>query len=239
MRWSDLIGDNKRSRYGTTNNVNTKEIQARKHDLKLTKRQRAIVVGLLLGDGHLETQNNKHTYRLKVEHSIAQADYVRWLFQELRDWIPASAPYVKIRANGERNVGFTTYSHSSLRFYGHQFYYEKKKLVPSIIAKITEPISIAVWFMDDGSRKSNSHRTYVIHTLGYTKKDVELLQQMLEKKFNIGSRLHRQKEKYWRLYIPSNASATFELLIEKYVQAIPSMRHKLVTKSLKSNGGVY
>ena len=34
------------------------EIERHVKNLKLTERQRAIVTGLLLGDGHLETQNN-------------------------------------------------------------------------------------------------------------------------------------------------------------------------------------
>lgn len=43
-------------------------------DTKLTEQQREITVGLLLGDGHLETRTNGRTYRLKVEHSEEQID---------------------------------------------------------------------------------------------------------------------------------------------------------------------
>jgi hypothetical protein len=209
--------------------MNTKEIREQKRDLKLTDRQRAIIVGLILGDGHLETQNNGRTYRLKVEHAESQSDYVYWLFNELREWIPATEPYLKVRANGERNVGFNTYSHASLRFYGHQFYKDKKKEIPCMIAKLIEPISIAVWFMDDGSRKSAHHRTYNIHTLGYSKSDLELLQDMFKKKFEIETVMHRQKEKYWRLYIPSDSASQFATLIDEYVRPIKSMEHKLIT----------
>lgn len=219
--------------------MNTKEIRERKLKLELTDRQRAIIVGLLLGDGHLETQNNGRTYRLKVEHGSAQADYVHWLFQELREWIPADKPYVKVRKDGVHNVGFTTYSHGSLRFYGQQFYEGKKKRMPPIISKMIEAISVAVWFMDDGSRKSAKHHTYILHTLGYTKADLEQAQAMFETKFGIKTILHRQKEKYWRMYIPQESAKQFETLIREYVSPIASMRHKLVTQSLKSNGGAY
>ena len=209
--------------------MNTKEIREQKRDLKLTDRQRAIIVGLILGDGHLETQNGGKTYRLKVEHAESQSDYVYWLFNELREWIPATEPYVKVRVNGERNVGFNTYSHDSLRFYGHQFYRNKKKEIPNMIGKLIEPISIAVWFMDDGSRKSAHHQTYNIHTLGYSKKDLELLQDMFKKKFEIEAVMHRQKGKYWRLYIPSDSASQFATLIDEYVRPIKSMAHKLIT----------
>nr|NIQ06013.1 hypothetical protein [Candidatus Korarchaeota archaeon] len=49
--------------------MNTRTIREKKGRLALSKRQREILVGLLLGDGHLETQNNGRTFRLKVEHS--------------------------------------------------------------------------------------------------------------------------------------------------------------------------
>src|SRR3989344_4671341 len=84
-------------------NMNTKEIREQKASLKLTEKQRDIVVGLLLGDGHLETQNSGRTYRLKVEHGALQRDYVEWLFGELHEWIPRAEPYMKLRRNGDMN----------------------------------------------------------------------------------------------------------------------------------------
>ncbi|MBI5644780.1 hypothetical protein HY970_01650 [Candidatus Kaiserbacteria bacterium] len=211
--------------------MNTKEIREHKLGLKLTDRQRAIIVGLLLGDGHLETQNNTRTYRLKVEHGSAQSDYVHWLFQELREWIPSDKPYVKVRKDGVQNVGFTTYSHGVLRFYGQQFYEGKRKRMPKIIGKMIEPISVAVWFMDDGSRKSARHLCYIIHTLGFSKTDLEFAQNALRSRFGIHTIQHRQKGKYWRLYIPSDSARQFESLIEEYIRPIASLKHKLVTNA--------
>ena len=43
---------------------NTKELRKYKETLKLTKTQRELIVGLLLGDGSMQTQNNGRTYRL-------------------------------------------------------------------------------------------------------------------------------------------------------------------------------
>ena len=50
--------------------------------LKINFRQKQIIIGKLLGDGHLETANGK-TYRLKIEHSWRQKEYVDWLYREL------------------------------------------------------------------------------------------------------------------------------------------------------------
>jgi len=213
--------------------MNTKKIREWKKSLKLTQRQRDILVGLLLGDGHLETQNGGRTYRLKVEHSLEQTDYVNWLFSEFVEWIVAKKPYHKERANGQKSIGFTTCSHGALRFYAHQFYSKEQKQIPKSIKKLLNPISVAVWFMDDGSRKSNRHSAYIIHTLGFSKQDLEVLQRAIEEKFLIATTLHRQKEKYWRLYIPSESAALFTKIIAEYVLPIQSMRKKLVTKMPK------
>jgi hypothetical protein len=64
--------------------MNLGSINNLKKKLKLTKKQKSILVGKILGDGHLETQNKGKTYRLKVEHSIEQKEYVDWLYYELK-----------------------------------------------------------------------------------------------------------------------------------------------------------
>ena len=211
--------------------MNTKEIREQKAGLTLKQKQRDIIVGLLLGDGHLETQNNCRTYRLKVEHGSLQRDYVEWLFDELREWIPAMEPYMKLRKNGVVNYGFTTYSHEALRFYGQQFYEGKKKVVPALIERMLTPLGLAIWFMDDGSRKSAKHRTYIIHSLGYIKPDLLRIQNIMQKKFGLKVTLHQQKGHYWRLYIPSECARALEQLTKEYIQPISSMDYKLVTNA--------
>ena len=47
--------------------AHSRDIEEYKQHLKLTRTQREVLVGLLLGDGHLETQNGGRTYRLKIE----------------------------------------------------------------------------------------------------------------------------------------------------------------------------
>ncbi len=190
-------------------------------DYNLTKTQRSIIIGKILGDGHLETANNK-TFRLKIEHSIKQKEYVDWLYEQLKN-LASNNPKIKKR---ERitSYWFNTSCSGTLRFYAQQFYKGNKKIIPKIINKILDPMALAIWFMDDGSLKSKNHKTYIIHSLGYTKKELEIMQEVLGKKFNIKTRLHRQYGK-WRIYITSESRNVFRNLIEPYI--VPSMRYKL------------
>ena len=209
--------------------MNTKEIRDYKANLKLSETQKSILFGTLLGDGHLETQDNGKTYRLKIEHSTKQNDYTDWLHNQLKEWIRGGV-YKKNKKNREY-VGFTTYSHKEFRAYAELFYDNfGKKRIPKIFRELIDPLSLAIWFMDDGSLKSLRHRTYIIHSLGFQRKDLELVQDSLLKKFNIESSLHKQKGKYLRIYILSKSAEMFENLIMKYVSIIPSMKHKMVNK---------
>lgn len=199
-----------------------KEIENYKKNLKLTKTQKDVLIGLVLGDGHLETQNKGTTYRLKVEHSIEQKEYVDWLYEIFKEWV-GEKPKEKTRGKF-KSYGFTTYSHGSLRFYGQQFYLKGIKIIPKIISKLLTPISLAIWFMDDGSWKSNKHKTFIIHTSGYSKQDLKIIQKVLDQKFGIKSSIQTQIGKGLRLYILSKSAENFKKNVEKYV--IPSMYYK-------------
>ena len=205
--------------------MNTKENRELKKDLKISERQRELVVGLLLGDGHFETQNGGRTYRLKVEHGSAQKDYLIWLAREFQEWIP-SGWYEKQR--GKKLVyGFTTVSHESFRFYGAQFYQNSRKRIPPLIKKLISPLALAIWFLDDGSKKSSQHKSLVIHSLGYTKKDLVLAQESLKTRFNIESALHKQRNESFRLYFPYESARIIAQFVEPILQEVPLFAYKL------------
>ena len=206
--------------------MNTKEIRELKKTLTLNDIQRSILVGTLLGDGHLETQDMRKTYRLKLEHQVAQRDYLQWIYDQFKEWIPGGIRS-RIKKNGYEYVLFDTFSHGVFRFYAQQFYPRGKKEIPKLIDKLLDPMALAIWFMDDGSWKSNQHKTFIIHTLGYSKKDLELVQIVLKRKFELETSLHAQKGKYWRLYIKSESAKKFRDLIESYTSQIPSMQNKM------------
>jgi len=216
--------------------MHSKKLEGLKKNLALTRIQKEIIVGKLLGDGHLESSNKGMTYRLKVEHSIKQKDYVDWLYGQFKEWTNI-APKMKRRYSKFPNesagifdkYGFTTYSHGSFRFYGKQFYPKKKKIIPKMINKLLTPLSIAIWYLDDGSFKSEKHKTFIIHNHAYQKKDLKIAQKALQK-FGIKTNLHKQNRKdglYWRIYVLSESAGIFKKLIEPTINQIPSMKYKL------------
>lgn len=206
--------------------MNTKEIENYKKKLKLTERQRQIIIGKLLGDGHLETSNNGRTYRLKIEHPIKQKEYVDWFYKEFKDWILTKPKKKEQIVNGKLYYKYwvNTLANGSLRFYGQQFYKDKKKVVPKLIHRWLTPLSLAVWFMDDGSIKSKNHRARIINTQGFEKKEVLRLIKAFGNKFNIQCKLRKQKEGY-QIMILAESADKFARIIKNYL--LLSMKYKI------------
>lgn len=212
-------------------------IEEHKKTLHLNNFQRALLVGKLLGDGHLETPDKGKTYRLKIEHSLKQKEYVDWLYEQFKVWT-GQAPKIRSRqiqlpqgtSVVKESYGFTTYAHGALRFYAQQFYDKNgKKIIPKLIRKLLTPTALAIWFLDDGSFKSDHHRTFIIHSHGYQKKDLQRVQEVLMK-LDIKSSLHRQNRAtgvYWRIYVLSESAHRFAEIIRKIMRFIPSMKYKL------------
>lgn len=210
----------------TLNHMNSKVIRSLAESIRLIDRQREIIVGLLLGDGHLETQNKGRTFRLKVEHSIRQKDYVDWLYKQLSNMV-LTKPQLKLQTvagKEHEKYWFSTISTGALRFYAGQFYADRKKIVPKMIAKLVTPLSLAVWFMDDGSLKSRFHRARIINTHCFDGASLQRLQDMLHKNFHIHTTLRKQREGT-QLYIPSTDIATFITAIKPYIH--PTMEYKI------------
>lgn len=196
------------------------------NNLRLNRQQREILPGLILGDGHLETRSGGKTYRLKIEHSLAQREYVDWLYQVFQNQVTTAPKRKKQLIDGKeyQKYHFSTLSNGSLRFYGQQFYPHGKKVVPKFIGKLLTPLGLACWFMDDGSAKSKVHRAKIINTQGFNLDGVKILQHVLLEKFKLETTRRKQREGI-QIYIPANQVERFIDLIRPYI--LPSMEYKI------------
>jgi hypothetical protein len=193
--------------------------------LKITSRQKQIIIGKLLGDGHLETVNGR-TYRLKIEHSYKQNEYVDFLYKELNN-LASSKPKIKWQQLNNKiykKYWFNTVYSGSLRFYGQQFYFGNKKIVPKLIKRWLTPLCFAIWFMDDGSIKSKECQGKLINTQSFSDNDLKKLQEAIESNFNIKTKLRNQKEGK-QIYIPALEVGKLNHVIKKHV--LPSIQYKL------------
>ena len=123
-----------------------------------------------------------------------------------------------------RRLHFSTLSLKCLNDYHFKFYRNGRKIIPKNIDSILiSPLSLAVWFMDDGYKR-NDCNALRISTDSFNHKEQLMLVECLQKNFNIKCRLHK-KAQTWNIYIPESSSIRFCALIKSYI--IPSMRYKI------------
>jgi hypothetical protein len=207
--------------------MHSNEIEEYKSTLRLSEEQKEVLIGILLGDAALETQNGGRTYRLKIEHSLKQKAYAEHLYKLFNDWARTKPWERKVTLpNGKTyiNIVFSTLSYSSLRFYAHQFYHGRTKTVPRLIGKWLTPRAIAYWFMDDGSIKSKQSKGVIFNTHGYQKHEINRLIEVLCKKFHLEAKLRNQKEGY-QIYVSGKSYGSFTKLVLPHI--LPEMTYKI------------
>lgn len=94
--------------------MHARAIEQHKRGLRLTETHQEILVGLLLGDGCLETQNGGRTYRLKIEQSARHEAYARHIRELFSEWV-LTPPRRRLSrtSNGTMTINWTfqTVSH--------------------------------------------------------------------------------------------------------------------------------
>lgn len=191
--------------------------------LKLNERQRAVIVGSILGDGCLCENWSKTNYRLLITQSVDQKAYVFWKYSILSDLILSEPRYYK-RTN---SLTVRTISHPELTKLRDIFYPQGKKIIPPTIAElIKDPITIAVWFMDDGnvSRGGNYIHGYHLNTQSFSEQENHLLAEALKTNYGIECTV-QSNHAYKRLFVRAQSRQQFVSLVKEHV--IPSMKYKL------------
>jgi hypothetical protein len=205
--------------------MNTSALRQYKASLTMSNRQKQILDGLLLGDGHLERQRGALSARLKIEHSISQVAYVAWKYEEWRDWV-RTPPRERQRRNRlgslSTNVGFTTLSHPELERFRQRHYEDGRKIVPQDL--VLNPLTVAVWFMDDGSKKSNQCRGLLLNTQSFIAPEVDSLRSMILRDVGVETSVRKQSDGL-QIYIPSPSVAVFTAFVID--EMLPSMMYKL------------
>lgn len=192
----------------------------------LSKQQKDILIGLILGDGHLEFNGCQGT-RLQVKQSKEREEYVFWLFDHFKE-------YVKTPPQQRKDTNqwyFGTRFYVDFEEIRQNFYKNRTKIIPENIDELFDsPLTLAVWFMDDGhlDYRDKSHHAYHISTDSFTEREVQSLQELLLEKFRIKSKTYLslcRGKRYPKLYIGKEGRVAFENTITPYI--LSCFRYKL------------
>ncbi|MBI2573815.1 MAG: hypothetical protein HYV78_00235 [Candidatus Wildermuthbacteria bacterium] len=194
-----------------------RELQTKLFSLDST--QEKVLFGTLLGDGCLISNAYGKNYRLQIAHATQQKKYVEWKHQVFNQWCLSKPKFQRWTDSWQ----FRTISHPVFTGFHRLFYHETKKILPCNIEKIfVSPLSLAVWFMDDGTRGPTGG--FTINTQNFTREENEILREVLKKNFGLETSLHRDR-KYVRIYILPRSRERFIDLVEQFT--ISELKYKL------------
>ncbi|WP_295249077.1 RNA ligase family protein [Ruminococcus sp.] len=188
-----------------------------------------VVFGMLLGDSSIyyDKRSGSNNIRIQTSQGEKQLDYLKMkqsLFGEqfFKIYKCKSGYCDNVVYKGCLSADYNI----SKAVLENCFINNKKTITPTMLKYIT-PLSLAIWYMDDGNLKhkyDSCSPSIIISTCGFSKNENELLIDMLRNNFGIECNLRREKNKYWSIYITTEGTKKFLKLITQYIP--PCMRYK-------------
>lgn len=200
-----------------------------------------VVTGEMLGDGHIKydpINAPQVNGRLEFTFSANILHYIKYLKDNVLSFIcneskPTPWPNPELTGKDPTQYWFSTKRLPAISEL-HSIWYKNKgdkfvKILPSNIEKLLTPIGIAHWLMRDGYFSEN---TVKLCTDNFTKEEVLILINILDKKFGIKSTINKRTNPngniIWRIRISKTSLDKLRMLVSPYF--IPEMLYKLDIK---------
>lgn len=184
-----------------------------------------ILIGSILGDGSLSPlSKRKQTSRIDISQHNSKLPYLLWLYEKLSKGIRLNPVFQKKGYNLHR---FCSKSDKGLGVLRNLFYANSgKKIIPFNIQEILcDPISLAVWYMDDGTldKRNKYHFNSMIASYCFSFEECEVLKKTLQKNFKINAsvtKCNMRGKIYPRIYIKSESMENFIEIIRPFIHPI-------------------
>ncbi len=187
--------------------------------MNLTKYDIAILLGLLLGNGHIDSKGQIH-----IKHSKKQKEYCEFKAKLVHSICGGSN--IKIK---ESTDGTNKFKKQSKRFQQIRklLYSENKKTINNEILNLIQPISIALWWMDKGSVIKNTDSFTLKFFINRSLEESKLIQNYFLSIYNIKwdiipSDIIQNK------YILSCNDKKFLAIIKDIVSRVKCMQYKII-----------
>lgn len=206
---------------------------ARKITKKLSKEQKSLLIGLLLGDGTISSN-----YVFKLSHSETQREFLEWKVKLLNKF--------GIKNNGIKEYistcGYNTgknvlYSQMSLNptiKALRRTVYVPKKTITRRLLNWLNPLGLAIWYMDDGCINVNTskQRSSIQHTIKIAtcidEETVNIIIQYFLEVWNIKFRPFKEGKGTFSIASSSEKDCeNFINIVKPYIEQVPSLLYKI------------
>ena len=200
---------------------------------------RTLICAMLLGDGFISTRDNHfgfgHAWRCR-DYAAWKVELINQIFREKN--LPRRCKVHKLKHTVKGRDHFAIHVNLYWKAYLsrlHRRIYKPKKQVQYLLSQVSDPLHLAIWFMDDGSeerrkttRKDGSEyvcNPYLrLHTYGFTAGEQNLICEWFEFHFHVKTKqVHTAKGVYLRWTV-ADSSKLFRLIKSHIV--VPTMREK-------------
>ena len=210
-------------------------INRKRTEIPLTQRQIEIVCGSLMGDAK---KTNSST--VGFGHGDEQKQYLLWKYEEMKSVV--SERTVKgdkniDPRNGKENIGwrFYTKANTDIETIVSEFYPDGKKNPTNEAFEMLSPLSLAVWYQDDGStdfcfrniskNENNIQASFVFCTDSFNQDTCERIVKTLDIKFGIKTCLiPSHNKKGFRVKVLPESNETFLNIVRPHT--LPMFAYK-------------
>lgn len=206
---------------------------ARKITKKLSKEQKSLLIGLLLGDGTISSN-----YVFKLSHSESQREFLEWKVRLLNEFGFKNNGIKEYISTCGYNIGKKVlYSQMSLnptiKALRRTVYVPKKTITRKLLNWLN-PLGLAIWYMDDGCVNVNTsnQRASIQHTIKFaTCVDEETVQIIIDYFLEVWDIKFRPfKEGKGTFSIASSSENDFKKFVQivrPYIEQVPSLLYKI------------
>lgn len=196
-------------------------IQVLRTDYCLSPIQEQVLLGKMLGDGRLSI-NSDVSALVEFCHCTKDIGYFDWTVKALGSIFTGTKNFYK-SGYGSDMVRGKTACLSLIKDKFSSFINNGVKIVPEWVADELTPLSLAFWYMDDGSLShhpsQNDRASFAV--CAFTETDCAVLQRGL-KKLGINSTYRTSKNKkdgpaYSRIYLNADDAERLFLLVAPYI----------------------
>ena len=206
---------------------------ARKINRKLSKEQKSLLIGMLIGDGTIS--NN---FVFKLSHSELQREYLEWKVDLLNKYGFKNNGIKEYTSKCGYNIGKNVlYSQISINptiKALRRTIYTPKKTITRKLLNWLNPLGLAIWYMDDGCININTskQRSSIQHTIRIAacekEETAKIIVDYFREVWDIKFRLFKEGKNTFSIASSTEQDCyKFIKIIKPYVEQVPSLLYKI------------
>jgi len=221
-----------------------KYLKRKNTEPSLTQVQKEMIYGSLMGDA--KRHSSKFNNSVGFGHEPKQQEYVKWKLDMVcniatPEGIKKYSHYDKRYGKTYDSYRFYTLANSDVEEIVNKFYGENGKRITRDILDNLSELSLAVWYMDDGTT-GFSHKTIEkkgwnitpevrICTDSFSIEECDLIIEWFKERWDIDCHKRENRPNQYRIVLKSTSVSHFFSLITPYI--VPSMEYKVSYSAYK------